>query len=270
MNHKYSKKNIQKIDCSPSPKILLNVCTHGNERVGLKVAKYFSKTQPLCGTFVINVANEQAVKAKKRFLDDDLNRVFPGRKNGSREEELAYRMKPFIDAFDVVVDIHSTESGVASSLIITNYTPAMKPLLKAISPKRVIYMKATKSNALMSSAKLGVGFEYGKDKSTKTYHDTIRGVTRLLEYYKMIKPSSQKQNKNTIDFYEVDALVIKPEGFKVMSSIKNFALLEKGSVVGYNQKTKEKIFAKKSFHPILFGKNTYKTIFGFSSKKRKI
>lgn len=270
MTDKYSKQKIKKILESPSPRVLLNVCTHGSERVGLKVAKYFSKTKPLCGTFVINVANEKAVNAKKRFISDDLNRVFPGKKKGSYEEELAYKMKPFIEVFDVVIDIHSTETGVSSSLIITDYTTTIRPLLKAISPKRVIYMKTTKSNALISSARLGIGFEYGKDKSKKTYSDTVQGITYLLEYYKMIEHSRMKSIKKKIEFYEANSTVAKPEGFKVASGLKNFQLLEKGTMIGYNPRTKEKILAKKSFYPILFGKNSYKTIFGFSAKRTKI
>ncbi len=226
--------------------------------------------KPLCGTFVINIANEKATALKKRFITHDLNRVFPGKKIGSHEEKLAYRMKPFIDAFDVVVDIHSTETGMASSLIVTDFFPAMKPLLETISPKRVIYMNTKKQNALMSSAKLGVAFEYGKDKSKRTYLETTKGVKRLLEYYEMINLPQRKQAKKKIEFYEVDASVLKPEGFKVMPGIKNFSLLKKGSVFGYNPDTKEKIFAKKSFYPVLFGKNSYKTTFGFSAKKRML
>ncbi|KKT30961.1 MAG: Succinylglutamate desuccinylase/aspartoacylase [Candidatus Nomurabacteria bacterium GW2011_GWD1_44_10] len=270
MTTKYSKQNIKKILESPSPRVLLNVCTHGNERVGLKVAKYFSGVKPLCGTFVINVANEKALEAKKRFISNDLNRSFPGKKNGSHEEKLAYKMKPFIEAFDVVLDVHSTETGMTSSIIITNFTSAMKTISKAISPKRIIYMKATKSSALISSAKLGIGFEYGKDKSKKTYHDTIQSVARVLEYYKMINPSHLKQAKNVIEFYEADSTVAKPDGFKVAHGIKNFVLIKKGSVIGYNTKIKDKIVAKKDFYPVLFGKNSYKSIFGFSSKMRKL
>lgn len=269
MINKYSKKKIQKILQSPSPRILLNVCTHGSEQVGLRVAEYFSKMKPLCGTFVINIANEKAVALKKRFITHDLNRVFPGKKNGSYEEKLAYSMKPFIDAFDVVVDVHSTETGMSSSLIVTDFFPAMKPLLRVISLKRVIYMNTGKFDALISSAKLGIAFECGKDKSKKTYLETVQGVKCLLGYYGMIKLPKRKQSKKKIEFYEVDAFVLKPEGFNVMPGIKNFSLLKKGSALGYNPDTKEKIFAQKSFYTILFGKNSYKTIFGFSSKKRK-
>lgn len=271
MLNKYSQKNIQKILQSPSPRVLLSVCTHGNECVGLKVAKYFQDISPLCGTFIINIANEKAVAKKKRFISHDLNRVFPGKKNGSYEEKLAYKMKPFIDAFDIIIDIHSTTTtGMYQSLIITNYTSAMKPLLKTISPRKIIYMNSGKPNALISSAKLGVAFEYGKDKSKRTYSMTAQGIKRLLEYYKMLEPQKSRQNNKKIEFYEVDASVVKPKNFIALKSIKNFSLIKKGVTIGYNKKTKERIFAQKSFYPVLFGENSYKTIFGFSSQKKEI
>lgn len=253
-----------------NPKILLNVCTHGTERVGLKVAEYFKDFKPLRGVFVINIANKEALRARKRYLDTDLNRVFPGKKNGNREERLAYKLKPFVDSFDVVLDIHSTETNLKSALIITNYSREVKPLLRAVSPKRVIHMTATQSNALISSAKIGIGFEYGKDKSRQTYVDTVKGVNNILRHYKMLKKHSIKKNKKSVDFFEASAVISKPEGFEVAPGIKNFIFVKKGAVIGVNKKTKEKIFAEQDFYPILFGKNSYKTMFGFSAQKRKL
>lgn len=270
MLNKYSKKNIEKIKKSPAPRVLINVCTHGTERVGLKVARYYKDFRPLNGTLVINVANELAVAKKKRFIDEDLNRVFPGKKNGNHEQRLAYAMKPYVEAFDVVLDIHSTETDLRSALIITDYSDNAKPLLKVISPKRVIHMTATKSNALISSAKIGIGFEYGKDKSKQTYIDTVKGINNLLSHYKMLKLSPTKRNKKIIDFFEANSAVPKPEGFQVVQGVKNFSLIKKGSLIGVNKRTKEKIFAEKDFYPILFGKNSYKTTFGFSAKKKKL
>ena len=36
-------------------------------------------------------------------------------------------------------------------------------LLNAVKPKYVLYMSMNKQNALISSAKVGLAFEYGKD-----------------------------------------------------------------------------------------------------------
>lgn len=267
-NDKYSLVNIKKIKDSPSPRILLNSCTHGSERVGLQVIKYFKKVNILRGTLVVNIANEQAVKSRKRFIGSDLNRVFPGKKEGNHEERLAYQMKPFIEAFDVVVDIHSTESGVSSSLIVTKLSQQTKEIIKAVAPEKVLYMntKPKTLNALISSAKVGVAFEYGKDKDKKTYTETVQGVRRLLQHYSMIKSEITKKSITKTEFYEIYEKEEKPSGFEISSSIKNFHLVKKGELVGANKKG-EKIYAKESFYPVLFGKNTYKTIFGFKARK---
>lgn len=268
INDKYSLINIKKIKESPFPRILLNACTHGSERVGLQVVKYFKKVKILHGTLVINIANEQAVKSKKRFIGSDLNRVFPGKKDGNHEERLAYQMKPFIEAFDVVIDIHSTESGVSSSLIITKLSRQTEEVIKVIEPKKVLYMntKPRTLNSLISSAKVGVAFEYGKDKYKKTYTETVQGVRRLLQHYQMIKSGISKKSKIKTELYEIYEKEEKPSGFEVSSSVRNFHLVKKGEPVGVNKKG-EKIYAKESFYPVLFGKNTYKTIFGFKARK---
>jgi succinylglutamate desuccinylase len=268
INDKYSLMNIKKIKESPSPRILLNACTHGSERVGLHVIKYFKKIKILRGTLVINIANEQAVKSKKRFIGSDLNRVFPGKSNGNYEERLAYQMKPFIEPFDVVIDIHSTESGVSSSLIITKLSRQTKEVIKAVEPEKVLYMntKPRTPHALISSAKVGVAFEYGKDKDKKTYTETVQGINRLLQHYQMIKSGVIKKNRRKTEFYEIYEKEEKSSGFEISPSIKNFHLVKKGELIGANKKG-EKIYAKESFYPVLFGKNTYKTIFGFKARK---
>lgn len=268
INDKYSLINIKKIKESPFPRILLNACTHGSERVGLQVVKYFKKVKILHGTLVINIANEQAVKSKKRFIGSDLNRVFPGKKDGDHEERLAYQMKPFIEAFDVVIDIHSTESGVSSSLIITKFSRQTEEVIKVIEPKKVLYMntKPRTLNSLISYAKVGVAFEYGKDKDKKTYAETVQGIRRLLRHYNMIKSGINKKSKIKTELYEIYEKEEKPSGFEVSPSVKNFHLVKKGELVGGNKKG-EKIYAKESFYPVLFGKNTYKAIFGFKARK---
>ncbi len=278
MDTSYSQYNIEKLRRSASPRVLLNVCTHGSERVGLKVAAYFSKLKIENGTLIINIANTKAVKMRKRFIDSDLNRVFPGKKNGNHEEKLAHRMVNFIRTFDLVIDVHSTETGVDSTLIITHYESALKPLLKAIAPKRVVFMSATKSNALISQARQGIAFEYGKDKDQKTYNETVRGVSRALLHLGLISrailPKKGREvgvvSSRKTDFFEAHSVLEKPEGFIVKRSIKNFTLLQKGDLIGHNPSTGLKLRATKSFYPVLFGNNSYKSIFGFIAKKRRL
>lgn len=262
----YSPETIQKIAQSPSPRVLLNVCTHGDERIGLKVAKYFEKFTPTRGTFLINIANKKAVEQRVRFVDTDLNRVFPGTATGDHEHTLAHTLTPLLKAVELVIDVHSTRSGVDSALIIDGYDERLLPFVHAVSPKRVLVMNATKSSSLISAATLGIAFEYGKDTSITAYRGTVRGIERILAHLYMTPQRIQKKKKAPV-LYDVFGSIEKPAGFVVNKKIKNFELVKKGAVIGTHPETNKKLVATFDFYPILFGKNTYKKIFGFCARK---
>ncbi len=249
-----------------APKILLNVCTHGNERVGLKVAEYFSHLKVTHGILQVHIANMKAVKARKRFIDSDLNRVFPGKKNGDYEERLAYEITPSISSFDLVIDIHSTNSGMRSTIITVESSNILNQIIRAIGPKYAVCMSATKSNSLISHAKHGIAFEYGKDGDQRTYTETVRGIKRALAHLGMLQDRRIKQASTEVMFFDAYATFAKPKGYSVHKKIKNFSLVRKGAVVG-THRHKDNLLAPENFYPILFGENSYKTMFGFIARK---
>jgi succinylglutamate desuccinylase len=61
-------------------KIILNILTHGNERIGLKVAREIEKLNIDKNILSVQIANKKAFEFKKNFIDQDLNRSFPGKK----------------------------------------------------------------------------------------------------------------------------------------------------------------------------------------------
>jgi len=68
-------------------KILLNILTHGDELVGLKIADKIKQRHPtIIGSGLdIQIANERAYREGKRYIDKDLNRVIravPMKKKG--------------------------------------------------------------------------------------------------------------------------------------------------------------------------------------------
>lgn len=125
-------------------------------------------------------------------------------------------------------------------------------------------MNATKGNALISYAKVGIAFEYGKDTDKNTFDNTLRDVLVVLEEMKMVK-TSVARNEGATCCYKVIESVEKPEGFVVDNRIRNFRLVKIGDTIASNGKGDIK--AKRDFYPILFGENSYKTIFGFMAEK---
>jgi predicted deacylase len=160
-------------------KILLFIATHGNEKIGLKVAREIEKLN--ISNLVIQIGNERALRSNKRYIDQDLNRSFPGKKNGNYEERRAFELTPIIKSADLVIDIHSTTSNTKDTLIVSKLNKETLGCIESIYPKYVVIMENSK-NSLISQAKIGISFEYGKDNSQTTmnncfgYQETIESL----------------------------------------------------------------------------------------------
>lgn len=246
-------------------KIILNIGTHGNERIGLRVAKEIEKLNINKNTLIIQTANEKAFKLNKRCIDQDLNRSFPGKKDGNYEERRAYELTPIIKSVDIVIDIHSTTSNLKDAFIVTKLDKKTREYVEVIEPKYVLNMKATKDTALISQAKVGIAFEYGKDNDPAVIRKITLGIMRLLEYLKIINTNLPK-NKIITKYFDVISTVTKPKGYKLLKKIKNYKLIKKGEI--FAKKGNIGLVAKEDFYPVIFGEKNYKDIFGFMGKKR--
>ena len=104
----------------PGPNVLVNALTHGNEICGAIVVDRLLRegVRPTRGTLTLSFANIAAFERfephnpyASRFLDEDFNRVWrPEVLDGSaRSVELtrARELRPFVEAADYLLDIHS-------------------------------------------------------------------------------------------------------------------------------------------------------------------
>jgi predicted deacylase len=101
----------------PGPTLLLNSAVHGNEVVGVEVIrKLVEKINPekLCGNVLaVPVVNPMGFNAGDRWdpIDrQDMNRVFPGDKNGTLTERVAhFFFENIVPHADSIIDLHSAE-----------------------------------------------------------------------------------------------------------------------------------------------------------------
>jgi len=247
------------------PIIAIIGTVHGDEVIGKKIIDQLKTLKIKKGTLITIIGNDKALKRKKRFIDQDLNRSFPGKKNGNHEEKLAYNIKKIISKVDFLIDIHSTTTDVKSLAIITKFNKSILKLINYLNPKRVALMKNSFSKpSLTYYCKAGISLEYGKDKSKLVYKNSLNDILLILKKLEMIDVNLKKK-KNKTDFYKISGSVKKNSGFILNKDISNFNRIREGDIIA--TKGKKKIKAKKDFYPILFGDKAYKDIFGFSAKK---
>lgn len=78
---------------------------HGNEPLGIEVCKKLEKLK--LPYIDVLYGNKMAIRANRRFIEEDLNRVFPGSKK-SYEGRRAKQIMKICERYDFVIDFHNT------------------------------------------------------------------------------------------------------------------------------------------------------------------
>lgn len=253
-------------------KILLVGSTHGHEKIGLKVIEELKKLNIDKSLLDFEIGNPQASEKNIPFVENDLNRIFPGKEHGTYEEMRAYELSPKIKSAELVIDIHSTNTtdlSDRSMLIVTTYNEATTELIDIINPPKVLYMKYKGSSALISQATIGIAFEYGKDTSIDVLNAILHDIANILLSFNIIetnpyttsKPKSKTQTFEVYDVFKKE--FVGP--YKLNSKLKNFELTKKEEEVCEIDLNKH-ILADEDFVPILFGENRYTEILGFKAR----
>jgi len=104
----------------PGPNVMVQALTHGNEFCGAIALDYFFRKsiKPIQGKLTLAFANVAAFARfdfndpdRSRYIDEDYNRVWAdavlGGPRDSAELRRARELRPFVDAADYLLDLHS-------------------------------------------------------------------------------------------------------------------------------------------------------------------
>tara|TARA_B100001248_G_scaffold262195_1_gene256640 strand:+ start:2564 stop:3418 length:855 start_codon:yes stop_codon:yes gene_type:complete len=108
--------------------------THGNEMVGVFLADYLKKNPYKAESFTVRslIANEEAARLKKRYIDFDLNRAVRAEEaRGSHEERVVERLQKQIHKPEktLIIDLHTTTANMGVTYILTRSDPLTKELI---------------------------------------------------------------------------------------------------------------------------------------------
>lgn len=123
--------------------ILFIAATHGDEPIGVEVIKQIQKTK-LNQKFDSIIANPKALLQNKRFIDSDLNRIFPGKINGDYEERRAQKIIKIAKNYRFAVDLHGTISNTGIFIIIPKFTLSNLFLALRFNIKKIVIWQKSK------------------------------------------------------------------------------------------------------------------------------
>jgi uncharacterized protein len=187
------------------PVVLLSAGLHGDEINGTEIIRQLiirKINKPKCGTIIcipiINIFG--FVNQSRQFPDGrDLNRVFPGSKNGSLASRFAhFLVKEIIPMVDYAVDFHAggaSRFNAAQIRIVPN-NKELKELASVFNAPFTLYSKNISGSFRNACTKLGVKmllFEGGKslDLNTQITKEGVEGAKRFLHHLNMLNPSKE-------------------------------------------------------------------------------
>lgn len=231
----------------PGPTVLITAGIHGDEVNGVEIVRQIIAkgiNKPKKGTIicipVINVFG--FIQMQREFPDGrDLNRVFPGSKDGALASRVAHKlMTKIVPHADLVLDFHTGGAGRfnAAQIRIVKDQPNLDTLAQVFGAPFIYYSKNLNKSFRNSCQKLGVPmllFEGGKSfHIDATITNTgVNGVKRILNHLGMLtarfKVSQPK--KSQIKILESKWIRAKHSGmFKASVAINSE--VKKGDIIG--------------------------------------
>lgn len=238
---------------------------HGDES-GPAIIDRFKKTiQIKKGTIKFIIANPQAREKNVRFLDSDLNRCFPGKVNGNREERLAKQLITTANDVDYLIDLHSCSMESPPFCIIRSLDGNdMKLAKKSGLPFIVFYpLGIQKGGSFIDYVKCGIGLELGLHGKKKTIEDGYHATMRILKNLGIVANKTRKGKDQKI--LKVVGHIDKEKGIGMEPHIANFKIIKKDEVIG--MKNKKEIRAKESFYPVLYKEKAYTDTLGWMAEE---
>jgi succinylglutamate desuccinylase len=237
---------------------------HGNEHVGLRVfEKVINEIKIIKGTFRFVIANPTAISNNVRFMETDLNRSFPGKKNGSMEEGLAINILDICKNSDVLIDFHSCPTPTLPFCLTRGRKEEMNLSLLTGIERNVIYpLEFQKGSSLIDFVPLGIGVELGSHLETKATEIGLSCIRNILSEYSLINQSTHKLKKKQVS-YKIYDNIIKKGKVTLSKEVENFKLISKGTIFAVDDG--KELIANESFYPILFADRKYNNLLGLKA-----
>ena len=266
----------------PGPTVVIFAGIHGNEPAGVialeHVLKELADTPPehLHGNFIALRGNPPALVRKKRFLSQDLNRMWTeksiqhitGKDSAeltSEEQELlemGAQLEDIVSKYDgpfYFIDLHTTSSDTIP-FITVNDALINRKFARLFKVPTVLGIEEFLEGPLLSYINergyLGMGFESGSHDSQESITNSIALIWLVLWHCRILSkmdPESIRKyeeqlkasSKGNHHFYEIThrEVITAEDDFKMLPGFWNFQRIKKGRPLARNNQ--QEIFAER-------------------------
>lgn len=250
---------------SGTPEVAIVAGVHGDEPCGVRAIERLLDDRPSVERPVkLVVANEEALERRTRFVDEDLNRAFPGDPGAeTHEERLAAKLAAELEGC-LAFSMHSTQSHADPFAIVNGVTAAVREICPQLPIAAVVETGDFAEGRLFTEIET-IEVECGlqgtdtaaenADRLTRAFLTAVGAlpgdtVRRELPVYRLV----QQIPKGSADRYEV--------------FVENFQRVEAGDPFAAADGDTQ--IAQEPFYPVLMSSYGYQNVFGYAAEKMDV
>ncbi|AEN05549.1 succinylglutamate desuccinylase/aspartoacylase family protein [Halolamina sp.] len=249
------------------PELAIVAGIHGDEPCGVRAVERILEEAPEVKRPVkFIIANEEALAAGERFLEEDLNRAFPGDPDGTHESRLAHDLAREVQGCTVLA-LHSTQSYAEPIVVIDTVDEIARSLAPRLPAEVLIETDEHTDGRLIEHAHT-IEVECGLQGSEQAAENAYWLVQAFLSASNVLAaPTSDERlaapERSEVRVFRLDGPIPKPPGREYEVVVPNFEKVgagERFAVADGNALT-----ANEPFYPVLLSADGYDDIFGYAA-----
>lgn len=243
------------------PEVAVVGAVHGDEPCGARAVERLIDDAPRVERPVkLIVANEEALAAGVRYLDDDLNRAFGADvREDSHEYALAPRLAAELEGC-IGLSIHSTRSTDKPFAIANTRHDLAPRICPYLSVTAVVQITQDEGRIFAADAdliELEAGLQ-GSDDATENAYRIAR------EFLTAVGVLSGETLARELPRFELGDAIPKPPGDRYRVLVENFERVEAGEA--FAEVDGEPLVAESAFYPVLLSADGYADVFGYRAE----
>ncbi len=247
---------------SGTPEIAVVAGIHGDEPCGVRAIERLLDDRPAVERPVkLVVANEEALERQVRYVDEDLNRAFPGDPDATTHEgRLADRLVEELDGC-LAFSMHSTQSHAEPFAIVNGVSEIATDICPQLPVSAVVETSTFSQGRLFSSIDT-VEVECGM-QGTETAAENADRLTRAFLTAVGALPGDTVSRE--LPIFRLTDVIPKTEADTYEVFVENFTEVDSGSP--FAAADGETQVADEPFYPVLMSPNGYRDVFGYAAEK---
>ena len=244
------------------PEVAIVGGIHGDEPCGsIAVETLLEEAPDVERPVKLIVANEKARAQGVRYVDEDLNRAFPGSPDAETHEgQLAHDLLGEIRDCEIL-SLHSTQSYPVPFALVDELDGHARSICPYLSVEAVVETAGYSEGRLIAYPDV-IELECGLQRSAAAAENAIQLSREFLVAVGALSGETATPRYHPLTVFALDEQIPKPSANQYEVFVENFERVAEGD--RFAAADGEALVAEEPFYPILLSAEGYENVFGYT------